>query len=239
MDMMLTTVFWVGLMKIIWIDLLLSGDNAVVIALAARSLPPRQQRQAILWGTGAAIGLRVVLTMFAIALLTLPYLKLAGALMLLWIGIKLLVPDEGGDDVGASDNLWSAVRTIVIADFVMSLDNVIGVAAVAETAGGDAKLVLLVLGLAISIPIMIFGSRLVLKWMERFPWIITLGAGLLGWIAGELMIGDPAVKDWVEANAGWLHEWRIAAMLGALLVVIVGTSLARRHPMRPAEHDVK
>jgi len=144
--MMLTSVFWIGLLKIIWIDLLLSGDNAVVIALAARSLPPRQQRQAILWGTGAAIGIRVVLTLFAIALLTLPYLKLAGALMLLWIGVKLLVPDTGaGDAVRASDNLWSAVRTIVIADFVMSLDNVIGVAAVAETAGGGAKLVLLVL----------------------------------------------------------------------------------------------
>lgn len=239
MEMLLTSVFWIGLLKIIWIDLLLSGDNAVVIALAARSLPPKQQRQAILWGTGVAIGLRVVLTLFAIALLTLPYLKLVGALMLLWIGIKLLVPDDGGEDVGASDNLWSAVRTIVIADFVMSLDNVIGVAAVAETAGGDAKLVLLILGLAISIPIMVFGSRLVLKWMERFPWIITLGAGLLGWIAGELMVGDPAVVEWVTAHADWLHNWRVSAIVGALVVVVAGTTLARRHHVRASERVIQ
>lgn len=239
MDMLFLPVFWIGLLKIIWIDLLLSGDNAVVIALAARSLPPRQQRQAILWGTGAAIGLRVVLTVFAIALLTLPYLKIAGALMLLWIGIKLLVPDEGGEDINASDNLWSAVRTIVIADFVMSLDNVIGVAAVAETAGGSAKLVLLVLGLAISIPIMIFGSKLVLKWMERFPWIITLGAGLLGWIAGELMVSDPAVVDWVTASAAWLHDLRIAAIGGALFVVLIGSWIARKHRLSPAEKGIK
>lgn len=239
MDMLFLPAFWIGLLKIIWIDLLLSGDNAVVIALAARSLPPRQQRQAILWGTGAAIGLRVVLTVFAIALLTLPYLKIAGALMLLWIGVKLLVPDEGGEDINASDNLWSAVRTIVIADFVMSLDNVIGVAAVAETAGGSAKLVLLVLGLAISIPIMIFGSKLVLKWMERFPWIITVGAGLLGWIAGELLVSDPAVVDWVTASAAWLHDLRIAAIGGALFVVLIGSWIARKHRLSPAEKGIK
>ncbi len=232
-------VFWIGLLKIIWIDLLLSGDNAVVIALAARSLPPKQQRQAILWGTGAAIGLRVALTVFAIALLTLPYLKLAGALMLLWIGVKLLVPEDGGENINASDNLWSAVRTIVIADFVMSLDNVIGVAAVAETAGGDAKLVLLILGLAISIPIMIFGSKLVLKWMERYPWIITLGAGLLGWIAGELMVSDPGVIEWVSANAAWLHDLRIAAIAGALFVVLVGSLISRRHRLRRKALDIK
>ena len=239
MEILVTPVFWIGLLKIIWIDLLLSGDNAVVIALAARSLPPKQQRQAILWGTGAAIGLRVVLTVFAIALLTLPYLKLAGALLLLWIGVKLLSPEDGGGVVSASDNLWSAVRTIVIADFVMSLDNVIGVAAVAETAGGDAKLVLLILGLAISIPIMVFGSRLVLKWMERFPWIIMLGAGLLGWIAGELMVGDPALVDWVTAHAAWLHNWRVSAILGALFVVVTGTLFARRHHLSASERNIQ
>ncbi len=239
MEILFTPVFWIGLLKIIWIDLLLSGDNAVVIALAARSLPPKQQRQAILWGTGAAIGLRVVLTVFAIALLTLPYLKLAGALLLLWIGVKLLSPEDGGGVVSASDNLWSAVRTIVIADFVMSLDNVIGVAAVAETAGGDAKLVLLILGLAISIPIMVFGSRLVLKWMERFPWIIMLGAGLLGWIAGELMVGDPALVDWVTAHAAWLHNWRVSAILGALFVVVTGTLFARRHHLSASERNIQ
>ena len=239
MEILFTPVFWIGLLKIIWIDLLLSGDNAVVIALAARSVPPKQQRQAILWGTGAAIGLRVVLTVFAIALLTLPYLKLAGALLLLWIGVKLLSPEDGGGVVSASDNLWSAVRTIVIADFVMSLDNVIGVAAVAETAGGDAKLVLLILGLAISIPIMVFGSRLVLKWMERFPWIIMLGAGLLGWIAGELMVGDPALVDWVTAHAAWLHNWRVSAILGALFVVVTGTLFARRHHLSASERNIQ
>jgi YjbE family integral membrane protein len=222
--------FWIGLLKIIWVNLLLSGDNAVVIALAARSLPPRQQKQAIIWGSGAAIILRILLTVFAVALLTLPWLKIVGGLLLIWIGVQLLVPDEGDADIVSSDNLMVAIRTILVADLVMSLDNVIGVAAAAETAPGEAKLVLLILGLGISIPIIIFGSTLVLHMMERWPVIITFGGGLLGWIAGEMMVTDPIVAEWVLEHAPWLHAYYVSAGLGAALVVAIGTVLAKRQP---------
>jgi YjbE family integral membrane protein len=228
MDIISQPEFWIGLLKIIWVNLLLSGDNAVVIALAARSLPPKQQKQAILWGSGAAILLRIILTVFAVALLGFPYLKLVGGALLVWIGIQLLVPDDGDEEMQSSDNLMVAIRTILIADLVMSLDNVIAVAAAAETSPPNAKLVLLILGLAISIPIVIFGATLLLKVMERYPIIITIGAGLLGWIAGEMMVTDPAVKDWVELNAGWLEHWMIAPIVGAAIVIIVGMSIARR-----------
>src|SRR4026207_1787414 len=176
---LLTQAFWIGLAKIIGVNIVLSGDNAVVIALAARSLPPRRQTRAVLWGAGAAVVLRIILTIFAVALLTLPWLKIIGSLLLFWIGIKLLVPEEPGDDVAASDNLIAAIKTILIADLVMSLDNVIAVAA---AAGGS--ITLLVLGLAISIPLVVFGATLLVKLMERFPIIITLGAGLIGPGAG-------------------------------------------------------
>ena len=233
MDMLLHTAFWIGLGKIIWVNLLLSGDNAVVIALAARSLPPQQQKMAVFWGAGAAVLMRVVLTIFAVALLTLPWLKIVGGVLLLWIGIKLLVPEEGDEDVAASDNLYQAIKTILIADLVMSLDNVLAVAAAADSAAPTAELVamkytLLVLGLAISIPIVIFGSTLMLKLMERWPVIITFGGALLGWIAGEMMVTDPAIDSWVEHNARWLEEMRVAAILGAVLVVIIGMWLAKR-----------
>src|SRR5499426_4254337 len=183
--------FWIGLLKIIGVNIVLSGDNAVVIALAARALPAKQQKQAIFWGAGAAVVMRIVLTIFAVALLTLPWLKLIGAALLLWIGVKLLVPEEGGDDVDASDSLIAAIKTILIADLVMSLDNVIAVAA---AAGGSY--VLLILGLAISIPLVIFGSTLLLHLMERFPVIITIGAGLIGWVAGEMLVADAALEGW-------------------------------------------
>ncbi len=233
MDMLLHTAFWIGLGKIIWVNLLLSGDNAVVIALAARSLPPQQQKMAVFWGAGAAVLMRVVLTIFAVALLTLPWLKIVGGVLLLWIGIKLLVPEEGDEDVAASDNLYQAIKTILIADLVMSLDNVLAVAAAADSAAPTAELVamkytLLVLGLAISIPIVIFGSTLMLKLMERWPVIIPFGGALLGWIAGEMMVTDPAIDSWVEHNARWLEEMRVAAILGAVLVVIIGMWLAKR-----------
>jgi len=231
----LTPEFWIGLLKIIWVNLLLSGDNAVVIALAARSLPARQQKQAIFWGSGAAIILRILLTIFAVALLMLPWLKIAGGLLLIWIGVQLLVPDDDGDEIASSDNLLTAIRTILIADLVMSLDNVIGVAAAADTAPGDAKIVLLILGLAISIPIIIFGSTVVLHMMERFPVIITFGGGLLGWIAGEMMVTDPAIADWVHERVAWLHSYYVSAIIGAALVVIVGTVLARRRPAAESE----
>src|SRR5689334_19372205 len=182
--------FWQALGAIIWVNLLLSGDNAVVIALAARSLPPQQQKLAIFWGSAAAIILRVILTVFAVALLQLPWLKLIGGVLLLWIGVKLMVPEEGEEDIKSSDNLLQAVKTILIADLVMSLDNVIAVAAAAEQGPPEAKIVLLVIGLALSIPIVIFGSTLMLKVMGRFPVIITLGAALLGYIAGDIMATD-------------------------------------------------
>src|SRR5678815_718582 len=184
-------VLWTALLKIIGVNIILSGDNAVVIALAARSLPAKQQKQAIIWGSAAAIVMRVVLTIFAVALLTLPWLKLIGSLLLFWIGVKLLIPEEGDEDIKASDQLLAAIKTILVADLVMSLDNVIAVAA---AAGGS--LMLLILGLAISIPLVIFGSTLMIKLMERFPIIVMLGAGLIGWVAGEMLAADAALKGW-------------------------------------------
>ena len=163
-----TQVFWIGLLKIIGVNIILSGDNAVVIALAARSLPAKQQKQAIIWGSAAAIVMRVILTLFAVALLGLPWLKIVGSLLLFWIGVKLLIPEEGDDDIPANDQLLAAIKTILVADLVMSLDNVIAVAA---AAGGSVML--LILGLAISIPLVIFGATLLLKLMDRFPVIIT------------------------------------------------------------------
>src|SRR5882672_6363194 len=188
----MTQAFWVGLAKIIGVNIILSGDNAVVIALAARSLPAKQQKKAVFWGAGAAVILRIILTIFAAALLTLPWLKLVGSLLLFWIGVKLLIPEDGDDDIQASEHLITAIKTILIADLVMSLDNVIAVAA---AAGGSV--VLLILGLAISIPLVIFGATLLLKLMERFPVIITIGAGLIGWVAGEMLVTDLALESWL------------------------------------------
>ena len=219
-----TAVFWTGLLTIIWVNIILSGDNAVVIALAARSLPARQQKQAVIWGAGAAVVMRIILTIVAVELLKLSWLKLIGGALLLWIAVKLLVPEEGGEgDVHSSDNLWAAIKTILIADLVMSLDNVIAVAAAAK-----GSIVLLVLGLAISIPLVIFGATMLMKLMERWPVIITLGAAILGWVAGEMAVTDPVVADWVDANAKYLH-W-VAPAAGAVAVVIVGKWLAARRP---------
>jgi len=219
-----TPEFWLGLGTIIWVNIILSGDNAVVIALAARSLPPRQQKQAILWGAGAAVVLRIILTVVAVKLLEFPYLKLVGGAALLWIAVQLLVPEEGdGDDVRSSSNMLGAVKTILIADLVMSTDNVIAVAAAAK-----GSVLLLVLGLIISIPLVIFGATMLMKLMERYPLIITLGAAILGWTAGEMGVTDPAVAQWVNTSAPWLHWGAPAA--GAVLVVAVGTWLAKRKP---------
>ena len=217
-----STEFWIALAQIIGINIVLSGDNAVVIALAARSLPPRQQKQAVLWGSGAAVVMRIILTVAAVELLKLPWLKLVGAALLFWIAIKLLLPEsEGGGEGKASASMASAVKTILIADLVMSLDNVIAVAAAAK-----GSLLLLIAGLAISIPLVIFGSTLLLGLMGRFPVIITIGAALLGWVAGEMLVGDPVLKDWVDANAAWLHY--AGPVGGAVAVVAVGKWLAKR-----------
>ena len=215
--------FWHGLLLIIWVNIILSGDNAVVIALAARSLPPQQQNKAIMWGAGAAVVLRILLTIVAVKLLTLPYLKIIGGLLLFWIAIGLLVPEDGGEDVDGSDNLFQAIKTILIADLVMSVDNVIAVAGVAK-----GSLLLLVLGLAISIPLVIFGATILMKLMERFPIIITAGAGILGWVAGEMLVTDPSVVDGIKENMGWMHlhtpigdiSW--AQIVGVVIVIVVG-----------------
>ena len=212
---------WTALLKIIGVNIVLSGDNAVVIALAARSLPGRQQKQAIFWGSAAAIALRIVLTLFAAALLALPWLKLVGSVLLLWIGIKLLVPEDGDDDIEASDNLWTAIRTILIADLVMSLDNVIAVAA---AAGGHW--VLMIVGLGISIPIVIFGATLLVKLMERFPVIITIGAALIGFVAGEMAWEDAAISSLTHPYPAAMKY--AAATLGAVIVVVWGKWLAAR-----------
>lgn len=228
METATSVAFWLALAKIIWVNILLSGDNAVVIALAARSLPPKQQKRAILFGSAAAIILRVVLTLFAVQLLQYPYLKLVGALLLLWIGIQLLIPeDEGGDDgVASSDNIFTAIRTILIADLVMSLDNVIAVAAAAESGPPNAKLFLLLVGLGLSIPLIIVGSQLLLRVMERWPMIITAGAGLLGFVAGEMAVTDPAAHEWFH---GGLERFEIPiAIAGAAFVIAVGKFIARR-----------
>jgi len=218
----MTPQFWTGLLTIIWINIILSGDNAVVIALAARSLPEHQQKKAVFWGAGAAVIMRIILTIVAVELLKLPYLKLIGGALLLWIAVKLLIPEDDGDDgIESSSNLWGAIKTILIADLVMSLDNVIGVAAAAK-----GSIVLLVLGLLISIPLVVFGATMLMRLMERFPVIITIGAGILGWVAGEMAATDPVLKDWVNANAAWLH-WAAPAA-GVVFVVLLGKWLAAR-----------
>jgi len=222
--------FWLALGKIVWVNILLSGDNAVVIALAARSLPPQQQKQAIMIGSGAAIALRIVLTLVAAQLLLLPYLKLIGALLLLYIGVTLLLPEDESDDGGSgvTSSMATAVRTILIADLVMSLDNVIAVAAAA-----NGNVPLLIVGLATSIPLVIFGSTLLLKVIERFPAIVWAGAGLLGFIAGEISVTDPAVVGWfAEQEAAWgFGDDRLkvlAGAAGAVLVLGVGKALLSR-----------
>ncbi|WP_427914560.1 TerC family protein [Ramlibacter sp. MMS24-I3-19] len=223
MGVVMTPDFWIDLLKIIMINIVLSGDNAVVIALASRSLPAQQQKQAIIFGSVGAIVLRIILTFFAVVLLEQPYLKLVGAALLLWIGIGLLKGDDDDGELEGHSNLIAAIRTIVVADLVMSLDNVIGVAAAAK-----GNLLLLVLGLVISIPLIIFGSTLILKLMNRFPIIITAGAALLGWVAGEMAISDPAVKTWFgDIGEHHIAHWLVPA-LGAVIVVVVGKWLASR-----------
>jgi YjbE family integral membrane protein len=212
--------FWIALSQIILINIVLSGDNAVVIALACRSLPPQQQKKAIIFGSVGAIVLRVILTFFAVYLLTQPYLKLIGAALLLWIGVGLLKGEDGEEELEGHSGLAAAVKTIIIADLVMSLDNVIGVAAAAK-----GNVPLLVIGLVISIPLIIFGSTIILKLMNRFPVIITIGAALLGWVAGEMVLTDPAIHGFIERHH-YLHN--IVPAAGAVIVVVLGKWLASR-----------
>jgi YjbE family integral membrane protein len=219
--------FWAALGSISWVNIILSGDNAVVIALAARSLPPHQQKKAIFWGSAAAIVMRVVLTIIAVEMLKWPYLKIIGAILLVYIGVTLMLDDDDGEgDIGADKgNIWTAIRTILIADLVMSLDNVLAVAAAAK-----GNIPLLVIGLALSIPLIIFGSQLLLKVMERFPIIITAGAALLGFLAGEMLLTDPALVE----RIGELPHWQInvGGAIGAALVVAIGQWMQQRQRAR-------
>jgi len=221
MDYLQTADFWIGLVKIVWINIILSGDNAVVIAMAARSLPAAQQKKAVIFGSGAAVVLRILLTVVAAKLLALPYLQILGGALLLWIGVQLLGDeDEDNGEEKQYGSMLAAVRTILLADLVMSLDNVIAVAAAAQ-----GSMVLLILGLAISIPLVIFGSTLMIKLMERFPIIIMLGAALIGWVGGETIVSDVALRGALAANP-WLHYAGAAA--GAVFVVVFGKWQQRR-----------
>ena len=236
MEAFLTPAFWVAVGQIILIDILLGGDNAVVIALACRKLPGNLRTKGILWGTAGAIALRVILIFFALTLLAIPFLKLVGAVLLLWIGIKLLLPEEeeGHGTIEASDKLWAAVKTVIVADLVMSVDNVIAIAGAAQGAGQAHQMPLVIFGLLVSIPIIVWGSQLVIKLMDRFPIIITVGGMLLGWIAGTMAVTDPAV---VQADAWtWVPKLPQTDAVkyafgvgGALLVLAVGKWLEARN----------
>jgi YjbE family integral membrane protein len=217
-----TPQFWLAVLEIVMINILLSGDNAVVIALACRNLSRRQRKHGIFWGVLGAIVLRIGLTFFAMSLLAYPYLKLIGGALLLWIGVKLIAEEEGGEhDVKASERLLAAVWTIIVADLVMSLDNVMGVAAAAK---GDGPLI--VFGLIVSIPIVVLGSQIIMRLIARFPILVMAGGGLLGYIAGEMAVEDPAVAPWIAANASQLSA--LAPAAGFALVVALGWVLTRR-----------
>ncbi len=254
MGMLTESAFWVALSQIMLIDLVLAGDNAVVIALACRNLPQQYRRKAIIAGSAGAILLRFFFVLIIAWLLLIPFLKIVGGLLLLWIGIKLIAQEEGGEgeNIAGKATLWGAIQTIIIADAVMSLDNAIGIAAAAtKAAGGDETRAwtLIIVGLMITIPIIVFGSAIVLRIMQRFPIVIVLGGGLLGFLAGEMMVTDPAIHRWVEAlatswfstdlapgsepYAAWLkarvHYFELACgALGAALVLVIGLIVKRR-----------
>ena len=207
--------FWFGLLQIIFIDIILSGDNAVVIALACRSLPPKHQKMGVFFGAGAAVTLRLIFAIFIIYLLGVPFLKIFGGLLLFWVGYKLMMPQGDDEDIHAGANLFQAVKIIVIADAVMSLDNVIAVAAASK-----GSITLLVLGLLISIPLVVFGATLLLKMIDRMPWIVPGGAALIGYIGAEIALRDIVWQNWIDANAHWLHF--VVPLVGAVGLVIVG-----------------
>ncbi len=251
LDFLTHTPFWIALGQIIIIDILLGGDNAVVIALACRKLPPAQRRKGIIYGTAGAIVLRIILIAFAMVLLQLPFLKVVGAILLLWIGMKLIAPDEEGhDNIEGSDKLFAAIKTIIVADLVMSVDNVIAIAGAAQSSG-EHQMLLIVLGLLISVPIIVWGSQLVIKLMERYPFIIVAGGMLLGWIAGGMLVTDPVFVNpdkwqWMP-KLGTTDDkglpvisttlYWAAHVGGALLVLALGKWVAsRKNAELPASH---
>ncbi len=218
---------WGAIFQIVLIDILLGGDNAVVIALACRKLDHKRRLQGIVWGTVGAIALRVVLIAFALALLGIPYLKVVGAVLLVWIGVRLLLPDAAQhDQVRSAGSVWAAIRTIIVADFIMSLDNVVAIAAAAQNTLAEHQLAYVVFGLLLSVPIIVWGSTLVLRLIDRYPFVVTLGAGLLGWIAGGMLAGDVALRPWVVRLDGPVKL--VAELIGALFVVGLGKWIAHR-----------
>jgi YjbE family integral membrane protein len=233
-----TPAFWEGLLKIIGVNIVLSGDNAVVIALASRTLPPHLRSKAIWFGALGAVALRLIFSFFIVELMAVPWIKIIGAVLLLWIGVKMIVPEhggeEGGNGVGAS-TVWNAIKTIVIADAVMSLDNVIAIAAAA-----NGNLLLIGIGLAMSVPLIIYGSTLILNVFIRYPILILAGAGLIGWIAGEIWVTDPVVSAWthelIETHGTWLEYGSAAA--GALFVIALGKLIAARAEQKKPAHVV-
>jgi YjbE family integral membrane protein len=223
----LQTMSWAAVFQIILIDILLGGDNAVVIALACRNLPKKQRMQGILWGTAGAIILRVALIAFALTLLSIPFLKIVGALLLVWVGIKLLTPDEDAHgNIQGNASVWAAVKTILVADFVMSLDNVLAIAGAAQSADPAHQIGLVVFGLVVSVPIIIWGSTIVLKLIDRFPAVVTFGAALLGWIAGGMLITDIFIVEQFGEVSGAVKL--AVEVAGAVLIVVIGRWCAQR-----------
>lgn len=222
--------FLVALASIMMVNIVLSGDNAVVIAMASRCLPHDQQKKAILWGSAGAIGLRVVLTIVAVVLLQIPYVQFLGGLLLIWIAAKLLIEDDGGEDIKAGTSFLAAVKTIIIADLVMSLDNTLAIAAVAK---GDY--LLLILGLGLSIPLIIFGSQIIIKIMDKFPIVVYIGAALIAWTAGEMMMADKKIGSAIHAV---LPEWLLPAAV-TVGVVAVGLWWKRTHKEEGTEACAK
>lgn len=203
--------FLIALSKIMMVNIVLSGDNAVVIAMASRCLPPKQQKMAILWGSAGAIGLRILLTIVAVVLLQIPYLQFLGGLLLIWIAAKLLIEENHDENINASSSMWAAVKTIIIADIVMSLDNTLAIAAIAN---GDY--LVLGIGLALSIPLIIFGSQILVAIMNRFPIIVFIGAALIAWTAGEMVNADPQIGAHIVQ---YIPHWIVPT---ALTVAVVG-----------------
>ena len=223
---LITTMHWGAVAQIIMIDILLGGDNAVVIALACRNLPPAQRRHGIFWGVFGAIALRVVLITCAVYLLQLPMLKVVAGLLLIWIGVKLLIPhDEEDKHIEASTQVLSAIKTIIVADLVMSIDNVIGIAGAAQAAHDHHQTLLIIFGLVVSVPFIVFGSQVILKLFDRFPIIVTIGGALLGWIGGGLVSSDIVLHD-IVPQTSTLHY--ASCIVGAILVVLIARLVISR-----------
>lgn len=218
---LLTNLHWAAVGQIILIDILLGGDNAIVIALACRNLPPELRNKGIFWGTTGAILLRILLVSLAVLILDLPFLRFVGGLLLLWIGMKLLVPEaESDEEVKGSTQLWGAVKTIIVADFIMSLDNVIGISGAVMGAHEDHQTILIIFGILVAVPFIVFGSQVILKIIERFPIIVYFGAGLLGWIGGSMIISDNYL---VKHVPGIVDDWHYpASIICAVIVIVVG-----------------